>query len=84
MRNDLGSILRHFEPCHGQANLVHFQVSSIIKCYRRHKIDQLHSITFDHAVVKLEKKCHKTFEIHLPAAEQARWKQFRVGQAKMF
>ena len=44
MRNDRASTLGHFESCHGQANLVCFQVSSIIKCYRRH---ENRSIAFD-------------------------------------
>ena len=49
MRNDRASILSHFESCRGQANLVRFQVSSIIECYRRHENQ---SIAFDRAVVK--------------------------------
>ena len=67
MRNNRASILGHFESCHGQANLVRFQVSSIIKFYRHH---ENRSIAFDRAVVKQEKNMHKTFKIHLPTPEQ--------------
>ena len=63
MRNDCASILRHFESCHVQANIVRFQVSSIIRCYRRH---ENRSIAFDRAVIKQD----KTFKFHLPTAEQ--------------
>ena len=57
-------ILGHFESCHWQANLVRFQVSSIIKCCRCHE---------NRSIVLLQnrrRKRHKTFKIHLPTAEQ--------------
>ena len=40
-----------------QANLVRFQDSSIIKCYRHHENNR-------------SRKCHETFKIHLPTAEE--------------